>query len=73
MPKVPHGAAGVAGTGMPRARQRKLPKFRVVCQDDDGKITLRAKAEDQYEAFEQIIMFLRAKGFDYQVVLVEPT
>ncbi|MCA1635117.1 MAG: hypothetical protein LC802_15855 [Acidobacteria bacterium] len=72
-PKVPHGAAGVVGAGTPRARQRKPPKFRVVCEGDDGKITLRAKAEDKYEAFKQIIMFLREKRFGYQAVLVEPT
>ncbi|MBA3243372.1 MAG: hypothetical protein H0T60_19285 [Acidobacteria bacterium] len=62
MPKVPHGAAGVAGTGTPRARQRKLPKFRVVCQGDDKKITLRAKAEDPYEAFEQISCSYARRG-----------
>ena len=56
----------------PRAA-RELPKFRVVCEGDAGKITLRAKASDKYEAFEQIIMFLRTRRFDYQVVLVEPS
>ena len=69
MPQVPCGVSGVAGAG--RARQGKLPKFHVVCQGDDGKITLRAKGKDKYEAFEQIIMFLREKGFDYEIVLVE--
>lgn len=52
---------------------RELPKFRVVCEGDAGKITLRAKARDKYEAFEQIIVFLRLKRFDYRVVLVEPS
>ena len=52
---------------------RELPKFRVVCESDAGKITLRAKALDKYEAFEQIVMFLRVKRFDYRVVLVEPS
>lgn len=73
MPEVSrvNAAAGVAGAT--RARQRKLPKFRIVCQGDDGKITLRSKAEDKYEAFERIIMFLREKEFDYEIVLVEPS
>ena len=51
--------------------KRGLTKYRVVCQSVDERITLRTKARDEYKAFEQIIMFLRAKGFDYQVVLVE--
>lgn len=51
--------------------KRGLSKYRVVCDGDDGRITLRAKAADKYEAFEQIVMFLRKKGFDYSVVLVE--
>lgn len=71
LPGVSHGVAGVAGAS--RMRQRTLPKFRVVCQGDDGKITLRAKGENKYEAFEQIIMFLREQGFDYEIVLVEPS
>ena len=53
-------------------RERGLTKYRVVCQGVDEKITLRAKAEDEYEAFEQIV-FLRSRGFDYQIVLVEPS
>ena len=68
MPGIPHGA-----TCAPRARGRRLPRFRVVCHGGEGEITLRAKAEDKYEAFEQIIMFLRKKGFDYEIVRVEPS
>ncbi|HZG51788.1 MAG TPA: hypothetical protein VEZ40_06600 [Pyrinomonadaceae bacterium] len=71
LPEVPRVAAVVAGA--PRARQRKLPRFRIVCQGDGGKITLRTKGADKYEAFERIIMFLREKEFDYEVVLVEPS
>ena len=55
----------------PRTRER-LTKFRVVCHGDEEKITLRAKAEDKYEAFEQVTIFLRSTGFDYRVVLIEP-
>lgn len=54
-------------------RKREQPKFRVVCENEEGKITLRAKGADKYEAFEQVVMFLRGRGFDYQVVLVEPS
>ncbi|HEX8634197.1 MAG TPA: hypothetical protein VF703_08615 [Pyrinomonadaceae bacterium] len=68
MPEVPRVAAVAT-----RARQRKLPRFRIVCQGDGGEITLRTKGADKYEAFERIIMFLRDKGFDYEVVLVEPS
>ena len=57
----------------PSICKRELTKFRVVCQGDEEKITLRAKAKDKYEAFEQIVIFLRAKGFAYRVVLVEPS
>jgi biopolymer transport protein ExbD len=53
--------------------ERELTKFRVVCQGDEEKITLRAKAKDKYEAFEQVTMFLRSKGFAYRVVLIEPS
>ena len=53
--------------------KREMTKFRVVCQGDDEKITLRAKAKDKYEAFEQVTVFLRSKGFDYRVVLIEPS
>ena len=53
--------------------KRGLTKYRVVCQGVDEKIALRAKAEDEYEAFEQIIAFLLSRGFDYQIVLVEPS
>jgi hypothetical protein len=53
--------------------KRELAKFRVVCQGDAEKITLRAKARDKYEAFEQVTIFLRSKGFDYRVVLIEPS
>jgi len=48
--------------------KRGLKKHRVVCQGGDEKITLRAKAEDEYEAFEQIVVFLRSRGFDYRIV-----
>ena len=51
--------------------KRELAKFRVVCEGDDATISLRAKARDKYEAFEQVVVFLRSKGFDYRVVLVE--
>jgi hypothetical protein len=53
--------------------KRELTKFRVVCEGDGSSISLRAKARDKYEAFEQVIVFLRSKGFDYRVVLVEPS
>ena len=52
--------------------KRQLTKFRVVCEGDGSTISLRAKARDEYEAFEQVVVFLRSKGFDYRVVLVEP-
>lgn len=51
--------------------KQQLTKFRVVCEGDGSTISLRAKAKDKYEAFEQIVVFLRSKGFDYRVVLVE--
>jgi len=51
--------------------KRQLTKFRVVCEGDGPTISLRAKAKDEYEAFEQVVVFLRSKGFDYRVVLVE--
>ena len=54
-------------------RKPEPPKFRVVCQGDAERITLRASAKDKYDAFEQITMFLRSRGFDYWVVLVEPS
>jgi hypothetical protein len=57
----------------PGIRKRELPKFRVVCQGDEERITLLAKAADKYEACEQINMFLRSKGFAYQIVLIEPS
>jgi biopolymer transport protein ExbD len=57
----------------PGACQQQLTKFRVVCRNDEDQFTLRAKAKDKYEAFEQIIVLLRSKGFDYQVVLIEPS
>ena len=49
-------------------RERGLTKYRVVCQGVDERITLRAKAEDEYDAFEQIVVFLRSRGFDYRIV-----
>ncbi|HKG15934.1 MAG TPA: hypothetical protein VKB12_21620 [Pyrinomonadaceae bacterium] len=52
--------------------KRESTKFRVVCEGDGPTISLRAKAKDKYEAFEQVVVFLRSKGFDYRVVLVEP-
>ena len=52
--------------------KQQLTKFRVVCEGDGSSISLRAKARDKYEAFEQVVVFLRSKGFDYRVVLVEP-
>lgn len=52
--------------------KRELTKFRVVCEGDGPTISLRPKARDKYEAFEQVVVFLRSKGFDYRVVLVEP-
>jgi hypothetical protein len=52
--------------------KREFAKFRVVCEGDGPTISLRAKARDKYEAFEQVVVFLRSKGFDYRVVLVEP-
>ncbi|HEX8292254.1 MAG TPA: hypothetical protein VF570_10885 [Pyrinomonadaceae bacterium] len=57
----------------PRVGQRERSKFRVVCQGGAEKITLRAEAKDKYEAFEQVTVFLRSKGFDYRVVLIEPS
>ena len=57
----------------PGSCKRELTKFRVVCQGDADRITLRAKAKDKYEAFEQVTVFLRSKGFDYRVVLIEPS
>lgn len=51
--------------------KQALAKFRVVCEGDGSTIFLRAKARDKYEAFEQVVVFLRSKGFDYRVVLVE--
>ena len=53
--------------------KRGQTKYRVVCQGADEKITLRAKAGDEYEAFEQVVIFLRSRGFDCQIVLVEPS
>ena len=53
--------------------ERGLTKYRVVCQSVDERVTLRAKAKDEYEAFEQVVMFLRSRGFDYRIVLVEPS
>jgi hypothetical protein len=53
--------------------KREFAKFRVVCEGDGSTISLRAKAKDKYEAFEQVVVFLRSKGFDYRVVLVEQT
>jgi hypothetical protein len=53
--------------------KRELAKFRVVCEGVGETISLRAKARDKYEAFEQVVVLLRSKGFDYRVVLVEPT
>jgi hypothetical protein len=53
--------------------KREVTKFRVVCEGDGSTISLRAKARDKYEAFEQVIVFLRSRGFDYRVVLVEPS
>lgn len=53
--------------------KRELTKFRVVCEGEGSTISLRAKARDKYEAFEQVMVFLRSKGFDYRVVLVEPS
>jgi fatty acid-binding protein DegV len=50
---------------------KAMNKYRVVCQGEDGEIVLRAKAQDQYAAFERIVMFLRERQFDYRVVLVE--
>ena len=57
----------------PGKRKPELLKFRIVCQGDEEQITLRAKAKDKYEAFEQVTVFLRSKGFDYRVVLIEPS
>ena len=53
--------------------KRSLTKYCVVCQGADEKITLRAKARDECEAFEQIVVFLRSRGFDYHVVSIEPS
>ena len=53
--------------------KRGPTKYRAVCQGADEKITLRAKAGDEYEAFEQIVMFLRSRGFDYRIVSVKPS
>ena len=53
--------------------KREPTKFRVVCQGEAEQITLRAKAKDKYDAFEQVTMFLRSKGFAYRVVLIEPS
>lgn len=53
--------------------KRGLTKYRVVCQGVDEKITLRTKAKDEYEAFEQVVVFLRSKGFDYRIAFVEPS
>ena len=51
--------------------KQELAKYRVVCKGVGDKIALRTKARDKYEAFEQIVVFLRSKCFDYRVVLVE--
>lgn len=51
--------------------EKETKVYRVVCRDDAGEITFRTKAEDQYDAFERIGIFLRRKQFDYQIVLVE--
>jgi hypothetical protein len=53
--------------------KRELTKYRVVCEGEGYTISLRTRAEDEYEAFEQVIVFLRSKGFDHRVVLVEPS
>ena len=55
----------------PRTCKPELSKFRVICQGDAETITLRTKAKDKYEASEQVTVFLRSKGFDYRVVLIE--
>ena len=52
--------------------KREQTKFRIVCECEGDTISLRTKASDKYEAFEQVMVFLRSKGFDYRVVLVEP-
>jgi hypothetical protein len=51
--------------------KKEMKKYRVVCRSDGSEITLRTRAQDQYEAFERIVMFLQQKEFDYQVILVE--
>lgn len=52
--------------------EKKTGMYCVTCRDDDaGEIRLRTRAEDQYDAFERIGIFLRKKEFDYQIVLVE--
>ena len=51
--------------------RRELKKFRVVCEGVGDRIALRTKARDKYEAFEQVVVFLRSKCFDYRVVMVE--
>jgi hypothetical protein len=50
---------------------KETKMYRVVCRDDAGEIAFRTKAQDQYDAFERIGIFLRKKEFDYQIVLVE--
>lgn len=57
----------------PGVCKREPAKFRVVYQGGVEKVTPRTKAKDRYEAFEQVSMFLRSKGFDYRVVPVEPS
>ena len=57
----------------PCIRKPEPTKFRVVCQGGEWKIILHAEAKDKYEAFEQINVFLRSKGFDYRVILIEPS
>lgn len=57
----------------PGISKPELTKFRVVCQGGEAKIILSAEAKDEYEAFEQVTVFLRSKGFDYRVVLIEPS
>jgi len=54
-------------------RDSGLTKYRVVCEGFGDKIALRTQARDKYEAFEQVTIFLRSRGFDYRVVLIEPS
>ncbi|MGH9903937.1 MAG: hypothetical protein ACRD68_19170, partial [Pyrinomonadaceae bacterium] len=59
------------GVKVSRMKEKETKKYRVVCENEGERISLRTKARDQYEACEQIGIFLRKKEFDYRIVLIE--